>query len=93
MREPMVIPGYTRCMKTAISVPDDTFDRASKRASELGMSRSEFFTRAAQQYLQQLDASSVTAQIDRALTVAGDDNSSTAAVHAGRRRLAQESDW
>jgi len=29
-------------MKTAISVPDETFDQAERRAAELGMSRSEF---------------------------------------------------
>jgi metal-responsive CopG/Arc/MetJ family transcriptional regulator len=80
-------------VKTAISIPDDTFDRASKRATELGVSRSEFFTRAAQQYLKHLDASSVTAQIDRTLAVAGDDDSSTAAAQAGRRRLARETEW
>jgi metal-responsive CopG/Arc/MetJ family transcriptional regulator len=38
-------------MKTAISVSDETFDRVSRTASDLGMSRSEFFTRAAQRYL------------------------------------------
>jgi hypothetical protein len=32
-------------------VPDDTFDRATKQAAELGISRSEFFTRAARRYL------------------------------------------
>lgn len=80
-------------VKTAISVPDDTFDRASKRAAELGMSRSEFFTQAAQRYLKQLDASSVTAQIDHALAAAGDDDSAVAAAQAGRHRLTRESDW
>lgn len=33
------------------SVPDDTFDRATKQAAELGIIRSEFFTRAARRYL------------------------------------------
>ena len=80
-------------MKTAISVPDETFHRASKRAAELGMSRSEFFARAAQQYLDRLDATSLTEQIDRALAMAGDDDSSGAAVQAGRRRLEQENEW
>lgn len=88
-----VILGYTSGMKTAISVPDETFNRASKRAAELGMSRSEFFTRAAQRYLDQLDAASVTRQIDWALAQAGDDDSSIAAVLAGRRRLARENEW
>jgi len=80
-------------MKTAISVPDETFIRASKRAAELGMSRSELFTRAAQQYLERLDAASITEQIDRALAVVGDDDSSSAAVTAGRNRLSRENEW
>jgi metal-responsive CopG/Arc/MetJ family transcriptional regulator len=79
-------------MKTAISLPDDTFDRASRRAAELGMSRSEFFARAAQRYLDELDAESTTRQIDLALqTWVHLDESSEDAVDAGRRTL-DESD-
>ncbi|CAN5115392.1 ribbon-helix-helix protein, CopG family [soil metagenome] len=74
-------------MKTAISIPDETFDRATRRASALGMSRSQFFTLAAQRYLDQLDADSLTEQIDAALAVAGPDDSGRAAVVAGGRRL------
>jgi metal-responsive CopG/Arc/MetJ family transcriptional regulator len=80
-------------MKTAISVPDETFERATRRASDLGMSRSEFFTRAAQRYLQQLDAESVTEQIDAAVEAVGTDDSARAAVAAGRRRLTRADDW
>lgn len=80
-------------MKTAISLPDATFERATRRAAELGMSRSEFFARAAEQYLRQLDDASLTAQIDAVLD-RGDDDSAGAAVAAGRRTLtAAESDW
>lgn len=80
-------------MKTAISIPDDTFSRVTERAAELGMSRSEFFAKAAKQYLEQLDSMSVTSQIDRVLAEAGEDDSWTAAVDMGRRRLTGESDW
>jgi hypothetical protein len=59
-------------MKTAISVPDDTYERASKRAADLGMSRSEFFSRAAARYLDELDRESVTQQIDLAVSALGD---------------------
>src|SRR5262249_24614308 len=62
-----VLPGYTERVKTAISVPDDTFEQATKRASELGISRSEFFSRAARRYLDELGARSLTKQIDDAL--------------------------
>ena len=46
-----VIPGYTASVKTAISVPDETFEQATRQAAELGISRSEFFARAARRYL------------------------------------------
>jgi histone H3/H4 len=88
----VVIPGYTDNVKTAISLPDDTYDQATRRAAELGISRSEFFARAARSYLNQLAAQSLTEQIDEALRNAGDD-SGTAAAAAGRRYLAGQDDW
>lgn len=75
-------------MKTAISMPDGTFERASRRAGDLGMSRSEFFALAAQHYLDELDAQSLTGQIDSALEhLDASDESSADAVTAGRRVL------
>jgi len=90
-----VIPGYTLVMKTAISVPDETFEKASRRAHDLGMSRSEFFSRAAARYLDELDAESVTRQIDLAVAaLAEQDDSSADAVAVGRRVLADASgEW
>ena len=41
-------------MKTAISLPDTTFQRATEKPRELGISRSEFFARAAEVYLDEL---------------------------------------
>lgn len=81
-------------VKTAISVPDPTFEAASRRAQELGMSRSEFFTRAAAHYLHELDAASLTARLDAALATATDDETEAAVVHAGRRALlADDETW
>lgn len=92
--EGKVIPGYTLGMKTAISLPDETFDRASRRAKELGMSRSEFFARAAVNYLDELDAKSLTAQMDAALDLIGEtDESIELAVSAGRRVLGATDEW
>lgn len=79
-------------MKTAISVPDDTFERATRRAHELGISRSEFFATAAVRYLAELDRVSLTGRIDKALALTGDDVDSAAAVSAGRRQLLRQ-DW
>jgi metal-responsive CopG/Arc/MetJ family transcriptional regulator len=80
-------------MKTAISVPDDTFDQATKQAAELGISRSEFFTRAARRYLDELASRSLTEQVNDALQAAGSDDSAAAAAAAGRKLLATGDDW
>ncbi len=75
-------------MKTAISVPNETFERASRRANDLGMSRSEFFSRAADRFLDDLDAESVTAQIDAALELfETPDDAAADAVAVGHRLL------
>lgn len=80
-------------MKTAISVPDETFERASRRAGDLGMSRSEFFTRAAERYLDELDAHSLTRQLNDALDrLPAPDDTAVDAVAAGRRVLADSGD-
>ncbi len=89
-----VIPGYTQGMKTAISVPDEIFEQAADRAAELGISRSEFFARAARRYLDELATWSLTSQIDQALLAAGEDDSGTAAAAVGRGLLAAgDDDW
>ena len=88
----MFIPGYTWGVKTAISLPDDTFERATRRARELGMSRSEFFATAAVRYLAELDRTSLTGRIDEALALTEDNQDSAGAVSAGRRRLMRQ-DW
>lgn len=80
-------------MKTAISVPDQTFDEVTRRARELGMSRSEFFARAASRYLDELSRDTLTTQIDEALDVSGSDDSNAAAAEAGRRRLGDGETW
>lgn len=91
----LVIPGYTLGMKTAISVPDETFEKASRRAHDLGVSRSEFFSRAAIRYLDELDAASITRQIDQAVDAqAQQDESALNAVAVGRQVLDDASgDW
>lgn len=81
-------------VKTAISVPDETFEAASRRAQELGISRSEFFSTAVARYVAELDAASLTARIDAALDVEQDDDTEALVVQAGRRSLrAADEDW
>ena len=55
-------------MKTAISLPDDTFRRVEDAARRMGVSRSEFFARAAERWLDALQDDGTTAEIDRAIS-------------------------
>jgi metal-responsive CopG/Arc/MetJ family transcriptional regulator len=82
-------------MKIAISLPDETFEKASRRAHDLGVSRSEFFSRAASRYLDELDAESITRQIDEAVAAqATHDGSMLDAIATGQHLLGDASgEW
>jgi hypothetical protein len=81
-------------VKTTISVSEELFERATGQAAELGISRSEFFARAARRYLDDLAVESLTGQIDLALRAAGEDDSGHVSAQVGRRlRAAGEGGW
>ena len=69
-------------MKTAISLPDETFVRAERAARRLGISRSEFLARAAERWLDDLDDEGTTAAIDQAIAGLRDDSAFTDAAAA-----------
>jgi metal-responsive CopG/Arc/MetJ family transcriptional regulator len=69
-------------MKTAISVPDDTFRRVDHAAKRLGVSRSEFFARAAEKALAVLDDDGTTEAINRAIAGLPADHAFTDAAAA-----------
>jgi predicted DNA-binding protein len=78
-------------MKTAISVPDTTFERAEAKAEELGMTRSQFYTTAAERYIESLEVDSLTEAINAAVEGIGStDVSNQAAVQAARSVVAGE---
>lgn len=81
-------------MKTAISVPRETFEKVEQRAAALGVSRSEFYAQAARRYLDELDVQDLPGKINTALALVGEDDSNAVAAKAGRRRVAELSgDW
>jgi metal-responsive CopG/Arc/MetJ family transcriptional regulator len=81
-------PVILTVVKTAISIPDETFERIERSVADLGISRSEFFVRAAKKYLAELAAESITAQIDAALDAcAGDEHLVRDVTEHGRRSL------
>ena len=73
-------------MKTAISLPDATFERIERAAKKLGVSRSEFFARAAERWLDDLDDEGVTDAINWAIAEAPADNVFTDAAAAALAR-------
>jgi hypothetical protein len=60
-------------MKTAISIPDVTFARAERRAHELGVSRSQLYSTAVEDWLDSHDATHLTEQIDQVLAAVPND--------------------
>ncbi|HEX4401000.1 MAG TPA: CopG family transcriptional regulator [Galbitalea sp.] len=85
-------------MKTAISVPDETFRRVERRAAELGVSRSQFYATAAARYLDQLDGETLTRQIDEALerggqTVVDETRGFAEFSRAHFAHLTEDEDW
>lgn len=80
-------------MKTAISVPDETYDRAERAAKQHGMNRSQFYAAAADRYADELESADLTAAIDAVVDAVMTDDSMQAAVKAGRRVLEADDEW
>jgi metal-responsive CopG/Arc/MetJ family transcriptional regulator len=55
-------------VKTAISLPDETFQRVDHAAKRMGVSRSEFFAQAAERWLDAMKDDSTTEEINRVIT-------------------------
>ncbi len=80
-------------MKTAISVPDDTFERAERLAHKHGMKRSQFYAVAADRYATELESDDLTAAIDAAVDAVNTDESTQLAKAAARRVLEADPQW
>ncbi len=93
LTSPAVIPGYTREVKTAISMPDHTYEAVTRRAAELGISRSRFLVLAAEQKLAEEAADDLTARIDAAIAGAGQDEEAVDFAHTASRGTLARSRW
>ena len=59
-------------MKTAVSVPDEVFERADRLARAQGRSRSEVYSAALREYLARHAPDEVTAALDLVVEATGD---------------------
>lgn len=81
-------PGYTPGMKTAISVPDDVFERAERFARRSKRTRSDVYSAAVREYVARHAPDEITEAVDRVVGAEPDlpdefvEAASTAAVSA-----------
>lgn len=76
-------------MKTAISLPDDTFRRGEALAGAQGISRSELYRRALQEYLEKHGEDAVRASLQLVYGSDGDEGMHPVLKEAQRRSLLQ----
>lgn len=78
-------------MKTAVSIPDDVFERAELLAERLETSRSDLYARALREYLCRHSPDLVTEALDAALAdlPAAEDTFGAAAA----RRILERVEW
>lgn len=90
----MSYTGYTPGMKTAISIPDDDFQRFERVAARNGMSRSEFYRRGAAKLADELEgASRLTAIADAVLAREGQPSESGSFLAESQRVIESGSEW
>ena len=83
--------GYTLGMKTAVSVPNEVFERAERLAKRLKVSRSELYSRALREYLARHSPDEVTAALD--VLCEELDTGAEELVREAGRRILESSDW
>jgi antitoxin MazE6 len=90
------VPGYTRGMKTAISIPDAIFEEAERLARRTKRSRSEIYSRALADYIARHSDDRVTEAMDRTLAALEGDAGKRGAdgfVAAASRKILQRTEW
>ena len=85
--------GYTRGMKTAISVPDDVFEKAERFARREGRSRSDVYTAAVREYVARYGADDLTEAIDQAIAELGDEAGPDDFLRRAARARLSDTTW
>ena len=78
-------------MKTAVSIPDDVFEKVERFARRSRRSRSEVFSAALREYIARHAPDEVTAAINQALEQVDDQKDEF--VSAAARRVLEKSEW
>jgi metal-responsive CopG/Arc/MetJ family transcriptional regulator len=78
-------------MKTAISIPNETFDAAEHFASTTGMSRSELYTKAVLEYLNKHKYLDITDALNKVYSET--DSSLDSELHSMQVKALRKEDW
>ena len=78
-------------MKTAVSIPDDVFEKVERFARRTKRSRSEVFSTALREYIARHAPDEVTDAINRAVDEIGDQKDDFVAVAA--RQVLEKTEW
>lgn len=83
--------GYTVGMKTAVSIPDDVFEKVERLARRGKRSRSEVFSAALREYVARHSPDEVTEAINRVCDQVGDQRDEF--VSAAAQRILERTEW
>jgi predicted transcriptional regulator len=83
--------GYTVGMKTAVSIPDEVFDKVERLARREGRSRSEVFSAALAEYVARHAPDEVTDAINRVVADLGDQQDEF--ISAAGRQVLGNTEW
>ena len=83
--------GYTFGMKTAVSIPDDVFEKAERLAKRAKRSRSDVFAAALREYVARHAPEEVTEAMNRVCEEIG--GTQDKFVNAAGRRLLESTEW
>lgn len=89
--EVQLVAGYTSGMKTAVSVPDDLFEKVDRLARRTRRSRSEVYSAALREYVARHAPDEVTETMDRVCAAVEDQ--ADAFVSTAGRRVLENTEW
>ena len=87
----MLLLGYTKSMKIAVSIPDSIFEEAERLARQMKKSRSELYRLALAEYLARHAPDRVTEAMDRVCAEIG--HRADEFVSSASRRVLEHSEW
>ena len=85
------VHGYTRSMKTAVSIPDDVFEEAERLARRTKKSRSQLFSEALKEYVARHAPEDVTDAMNQVCAEVGE--AVDEFVSSASRRVLERNEW